>query len=204
MAEAQIDLDCESGSGLREAISKIMGVASMKSGEMNLLKAGWLDTPLGPMLAVSDEEALYLLEFMNCRGLEAEIEKLKETMNSVIVPGQSKPIASIQEEISKYFKGKLVDFKTPFKTRGSPFQERVWAELQNIPYGESRSYVDIAKALKDPAAVRAVGGANGANRIAILIPCHRVINANGEIGGYAGGVDRKKWLLAHESKARKL
>lgn len=196
--EAQLSSGYESGSGFRDAFSRIMGAAPSKIVSDQSLKASWLDTPLGPMLAIADEEALYLLEFVDRRGLEREVERLRQKTKSAIIPGSTKPISLIENELKQYFKGKLREFKTPLCFLGSPFQKQVWQELQKIPPGETRSYSDIAIAVGRPTAFRAVAQANGANQLAIIIPCHRVINANGEIGGYGGGVIRKKWLLNHE------
>ena len=196
--EAQLSSGYESGSGFRDAFSRIMGTAPSKSGEGRVLKASWLDTPLGPMLAIADEEALYLLEFVDRRGLEREIERLRKNMKAAIIPGHAKPIQQVEQELSQYFEGGLIEFKTPLFLIGSPFQKSVWEELKRIPLGESRSYLEIAEAIGKPAAFRAVAQANGANQFAIIIPCHRVINSDGELGGYGGGLARKKWLLGHE------
>lgn len=163
---------------------------------MNKLKCAWIETILGPMMAIADEKALYLLEFGDRKNLEREIEKMKQ--NFVIVEGRTDPIHSIEIELKMYFAGSLKDFKTPLFIGGTPFQKLVWNELQKIPNGETRSYSEIAKALNKPTAFRAVAMANSSNQLAILVPCHRVINANGDIGGYAGGINKKEWLLFHE------
>ena len=159
-----------------------------------------IDTPLGPMIAIADEESLYLLEFMDRRGLTREIERLRKRTKSDILPGSTAPIRSIENELSQYFEGTLKVFKTPLCFLGSPFQKHVWEELQKIPFGETRSYAQLAVMIGKPSACRAVANANGANQIAIVIPCHRVINSSGELGGYAGGLPRKKWLIEHERK----
>jgi len=174
--------------------------APMVLGHHNILKASWLDTPLGPMTAIADDDALYLLEFLDCRGLEREIERLKQKTKAVIIKGATPPIHSIENELSQYFKGNLVKFKTPLFLFGSLFQKQVWETLQKIPYGETRSYADIAKSIGKPTAFRAVAQANGANQLAIVIPCHRVINTNGALGGYAGGITRKEWMISHEKQ----
>lgn len=152
------------------------------------------------MIAISDEDALYLLEFVDRRGLEREVECLRQKTKSAIIPGSTQPIRSIEKELSLYFDGKLKIFKTPLYFLGSPFQKHVWEELKKIPYGETRSYFDIAKSIGKSSAFRAVAQANGANQIALVIPCHRVINTNGDLGGYGGGITRKKWLITHESE----
>jgi AraC family transcriptional regulator of adaptative response/methylated-DNA-[protein]-cysteine methyltransferase len=169
-----------------------------KGKDITILKATWLDSPLGPMLAIANDEFLYLLEFVERRGLEREIERLRAKTNSTIIRGRTKPIESIESELKQYYVGTLKEFKTPLHLLGSPFQQEVWAELQKIPPGETRSYSDIAIAIKRPSSQRAVANASGANQLAIIIPCHRVIQANGKIGGYAGGISRKQWLLNHE------
>ncbi len=198
--DAQLSSGYESGSGFRDAFSKIMGSAPSKSGDQKVLKASWLDTPLGPMLAVADEEALYLLEFVDRRGLEMEIERLRKKAKLPIVPGLTAPIRQIEKELAEYFEGKRKEFKTPLFQIGSPFQKRVWEELRKIPHGETRSYAELAAAIGNPSAFRAVAQANGANPIAIVVPCHRVINTGGALGGYGGGISRKEWLLNHEKK----
>ncbi|MBA3604205.1 MAG: bifunctional transcriptional activator/DNA repair protein Ada [Parachlamydiaceae bacterium] len=198
--DAQLSTGYESSSGFRDAFSRIMGAAPTKSGHSNILKTSWLDTPLGPMIAISDEKDLYLLEFVDRRGLEREVERLRKKTKSAIIPGRTKPINSIEDELKSYFEGVLMEFKTPIFFLGSPFQRRVWEELKKIPSAETRSYSEIADAIGKPTACRAVAQANGANQIAIVIPCHRVINTNGELGGYGGGLARKKWLINHEKQ----
>ncbi len=198
---AQLSTGYESGSGFRDAFSRIMGAAPIKQGKTNLLQASWLDTPLGPMIAIADEKVLYLLEFVDRRGLEREIERLRKKTGSAIIPGHNKPIHLIKNELQAYFMGELKQFTTPIVFLGSDFQKRVWEELLKIPYGETRSYSDIASTIGKRRAFRAVARANGSNQFAIIVPCHRVINQDGCLGGYGGGVSRKKWLINHEKKS---
>ena len=199
--EAQLTTGYESSSGFRDAFSKIMGAPPTHfDRHAPLLKASWLDSPLGPMLAIADESALYLLEFVERRGLEREIERLRLKMHAAILPGKTNPILSIEEELHAYFAGQLKSFKTPLHLLGSPFQRQVWEALLTIPYGETRSYAEQAVAMGKPTACRAVANGNGANQLAIVIPCHRIINSNGALGGYGGGIARKQWLLDHEKK----
>lgn len=188
----------ESNSNLRETFSHIIDTALTKIGTSNILKASWLDTPLGPMLAIGDDKALYLLEFLDRKGLERKVERLRKKIQSAIIPGHTPPIISIENELKKYFEGKLIEFTTPLFFLGSPFQQRVWDELQKIPFGETRSYSEIATAINQPSAFRAVANANGANPCTLIVPCHRVINTSGALGGYSAGLTRKKWLLNHE------
>ncbi|WP_413373992.1 bifunctional transcriptional activator/DNA repair enzyme AdaA [Paenibacillus taichungensis] len=198
--DAQLSTGYESGSGFRDAFSRIMGAAPTQVDEEHVLKASWIDTRLGPMMAVADEKALYLLEFVDRRGLEREVERLRKRTKSAIVPGVTEPIRSIERELAQYFEGTLTVFHTPLFWLGTPFQKSVWEQLIAIPPGETRSYQDIANVLGKPTACRAVAQANGANQLAIVIPCHRVINASGELGGYGGGLTRKNWLLTHEKQ----
>jgi AraC family transcriptional regulator of adaptative response/methylated-DNA-[protein]-cysteine methyltransferase len=169
-------------------------------GSETVLKASYLDSPLGRMLAIADDKALYLLEFVERRGLEWEIERLRLRTKSAIMSGSNNSIISIKTELKFYFNGALQSFTTPIHLMGSPFQKLVWGELMRIPYGQTRSYADQALAIGKPSAYRAVANANGANHLAIIIPCHRIINTNGELGGYGGGIARKKWLINHEKK----
>ncbi|OYK80341.1 bifunctional transcriptional activator/DNA repair enzyme protein Ada [Coxiella burnetii] len=195
----QLSTGYESSSGFRDAFSRVMGTPPSKAPQQ-LLKATWLDTKLGQMVAIADDTGLYLLEFSDRRGLEREIERLREKLKAAIIPGETSVIDRIKKEIRQYFAGKRMVFETPLHLIGPPFQKKVWEALRKIPPGETRSYVDIAKFIKEPKAYRAVARANGANQLAIIIPCHRVINANGDLGGYGGGITRKQWLLEHERK----
>ncbi|MFV9874716.1 MAG: methylated-DNA--[protein]-cysteine S-methyltransferase [Rickettsia conorii subsp. raoultii] len=162
------------------------------------LKSAWLGTPLGSMLAISDTERLYLLDFVESKGLEYKIKRLKINTKSAITEDRTRPIISIEEELKSYFSGTLQKFNTPIYLLGSKFQKLVWQELMNVPYGETRSYFTQAKLIGMERSYRAVANANGANKFAIIIPCHRIINNNGELGGYGSGLDRKKWLIEHE------
>lgn len=174
----------------------------MKKLSPNTLKASWLATKLGPMIAIADEDALYLLEFGDQGGFEYEVNRLRVKTKLDIVPGVTFPIRSIEKELQLYFDGQLREFKTPLCLLGSLFQKNVWEALKKIPFGETRSYLDIAKAVGKPTAFRAVAMANRANQLAIIIPCHRVINANGKLCGYRGGLIRKQWLINHEDHCK--
>ncbi len=195
--DAQLSAGYKSGSGFRDAFSKIMGVAPSQATPL-ILKAKWIDTPLGPMVAMADDEKLYLLEFADRRGLEREVERMRKRLKAAIIPGDSPILDQITSELSDYFSGKNLIFKTPMHLLGSPFQQSVWQALMTIPLGKTWSYTDLANAIGNPKAMRAVANANGANQLAIIIPCHRVIRADLTIGGYGGGISRKEWLLNHE------
>lgn len=197
---AQLSAGYESSSGFRDAFSRIMG-APPSVVDHYILKAAWLDTKLGPMIAIADSTALYLLEFIDRRGLEKEIECLRKKLKVAIIPGETLILKQIKCEITQYFDGQRMKFETPLHLIGSLFQKKVWDTLMKIPAGETRSYADIAKSINKPTAYRAVALANGANQLAIIVPCHRVINTNGDLGGYGGGITRKQWLLEHEKKS---
>lgn len=167
--------------------------------QLILLKTAWIDTPLGPMIAIANDESLYLLEFATRRGLEREIERLRQR-GFTLIPGISPPLTSIETELNNYFEGKLQTFKTPYCVFGSSFQQKAWKTLCQIPYGETRCYAEQSVLLQKPKAYRAVGNANGANQLALIVPCHRVIASDGTLGGYGGGLTIKEWLINHEKR----
>ncbi len=193
---AQHSAGYESGSGFRNAFSRLMG-APPAANDARALVAAWLDTPLGPMIAIADEDKLHLLEFLDRRALESEIRRLKQTEKSTVIPGRTPPIDLLEKELKQYFDGTLHVFNTPLNLAGSAFQQSVWKALLDIPAGDTRSYSEIAKIIRNPAATRAVARAN---RMAIIVPCHRVIGADGALTGYGGGLARKEWLLTHEAR----
>jgi O-6-methylguanine DNA methyltransferase len=148
-----------------------------------MFKRAEIETPLGTMYAFFKGGFLHYLGF--------EEEWISAT------PGEA-PLLS--QELDLYFKGGLREFKTPLRMTGTPFQIQVWNALRNIPFGETCSYKEVASMIQNPKACRAVGLANGSNPFAIIVPCHRVIQADGSLGGYSSGLERKKWLLNHEKK----
>lgn len=163
------------------------------------LAVSTMHTPLGPMLAVFGDVGLCLLEFFECQALERELLALQQTLRARFAWRETAASRTLQHELDQYFAGKLQQFGTALHPVGTPFQQAVWRSLQAIPYGETRSYKAQAEHLGQPRAVRAVAAANGQNKIAILIPCHRVIGSNGQLVGYAGGLARKQALLKLES-----
>lgn len=198
---AQLNSGYQSGSGFRDAFSRILGVPPQGfSGKV--LQVSWMDTELGPMIAIASDTSLLLLEFTDRRGLENEIIQLRNRTRSAIVPGQNEILKSLRVDLQCYFSGQRLTFQTPIELIGTEFQKRVWSELLQIPPGEVRSYSEQAQQIDKPTAVRAVARANGANKLALIVPCHRVIGANGGLTGYAGGLVRKQWLLDHEQKYR--
>ncbi|MEQ1883512.1 MAG: methylated-DNA--[protein]-cysteine S-methyltransferase [Bryobacteraceae bacterium] len=197
----------ESHSGFREAFGKVFGTAPgrVKSGvaeNATCIHLAWIETPLGPMVAGSVDEKICLLEFTDRRMIEAQFRKLRGHFRLPMIPGDTPVLRTLRTEIQEYFEGKRTEFTPPLAYRGTEFEETVWKQLLRIPTGETRSYQDIARELGNPKGSRAVGRANGMNRLAILIPCHRVVNQNGDLGGYGGGLWRKRILLDLERKSR--
>jgi AraC family transcriptional regulator of adaptative response/methylated-DNA-[protein]-cysteine methyltransferase len=196
--DQQLDAGFDSPSGYREAFSRLFGTRPSKADGVAVMYSQWLDTPLGPMLVIADDAGIHVLDFVNRRGLEKEIGRLRARNKSVIVPGQHPYLEQASEEIGEYYDGRRQSFTLPLAWRGTPFQNSVWQQLLAIPSGETRAYADIAKAVGQPTAVRAVARANGDNYRAIVIPCHRVIGSDGALTGYGGGLARKQWLLDFE------
>ena len=190
----------ESHSGFRDAFTRTFGTTPGQSLQTSCIVTTAIDTPLGPMIAGATDEGLCLLEFTDRRMLEAQIARLGKLLKQPLVPGEHAHLAHARRELEQYFAGMLADFTVPMVFRGTPFEERVWRELVRIPYGETLSYAQLAGRVESPGGQRAVGRANGLNRISIIIPCHRVVNSDGQLGGYGGGLWRKHWLLALERK----
>jgi len=196
---AQLNAGYESASGFRHAYTQRFGKAP-KNASLAPLMIDWIDTPLGPMIAICDDSSLYLLEFTTRKNIDRQVSRLQKTYGRAILPGHTDITAHIIQELNAYFAGKLTQFSTPFIPTGTAFQKSVWAALQTIPYGQTWSYAELALAIGNEKAVRAVASSNGSNGVALVIPCHRVINTGGGLGGYAGGLESKKWLLAHEKQ----
>lgn len=149
----------------------------------------FFDSPIGPLVVAGDDDALTFLHLPRA-GKPGHV-----------APEWQRSPARLREaraQLAAYFAGKLLTFDLPLAPHGTEFQQRVWDELLQIPYGDTISYIELARRLGKPSAMRAVGAANGANPLAILVPCHRVIGANGTLVGYGGGLPAKRWLLDHE------
>jgi AraC family transcriptional regulator of adaptative response/methylated-DNA-[protein]-cysteine methyltransferase len=185
----------DSHSGFRDAFARTFGRPPGKGRDAGCVVVAWAESPLGPLLMGATDDGVCLLEFTDRRALETQIDTVRRRFRSAVVPGHHAYIDQLQDELAPYFAGKLQKFRVPLIYPGTPFQQKVWEELLKIPYGETRSYEDVARAVGTPTAQRAVGTANGSNRIAIVIPCHRVVNKGGRLGGYGGGLWRKQFLL---------
>ena len=197
-----LDHGYESHSGFREAFAQTFGRAPGQSRQADCVVTTWVESPLGPLMTAATSEGLCLLEFTDRNRLESQLATLQKLHRCAIVPGESKVLDQLKEELAEYFAGTRTQFTVPLVYRGTPFQTRVWDALRRIPYGETRSYIDLAQTIGAPQASRAVGHTNGLNRIAIVIPCHRVVNKSGELGGYGGGLWRKRLLLDLEQTGK--
>jgi AraC family transcriptional regulator of adaptative response/methylated-DNA-[protein]-cysteine methyltransferase len=161
-------------------------------------------TPLGPMFAVANDRGLMLCEFADRPMLPTQMRRIERICDGPVEPGTHPILTQMRRELEEYFLGQRDVFTIPLVLDGTPFQTSVWRQLLTIPFGTTTSYDTIAVQVARPGAARAVGRANGDNRIAIIVPCHRVINADGSMSGYGGGRRRKSWLLAHERRGSQL
>ena len=193
----------ESHSGFRSAFGRSFGAAP---GRARVEGAGifttMIESPLGPLIAAAGDDGICMLEFTDRRMLEKNVATMRRKFRCAVVPGTQKWLTRLRRELADYFSGKRAGFTVPVVPRGTPFQEKVWRELRNIPHGETIAYDELARRIGQPTAQRAVARANGMNRICILIPCHRVIGKDGSLTGYGGGLWRKKLLLDLERRQK--
>jgi AraC family transcriptional regulator of adaptative response/methylated-DNA-[protein]-cysteine methyltransferase len=185
----------ESESGFRDAFRRTFGGPPGRHRMLDTLVSGRLESPIGALEVAANSEGICLLEFEDRRALPAQWKVLAKRFGTPVVPGRSEHIDRLAEELARYFAGQLREFTVPLVIRGTPFQERIWRRLLQIPYGSTMSYEALARATGHPGAQRAVGRANGDNRLAIVVPCHRVVQKNGQLRGYGGGLWRKQFLL---------
>jgi AraC family transcriptional regulator of adaptative response/methylated-DNA-[protein]-cysteine methyltransferase len=160
-----------------------------------------IETPIGEMIAGATDAHLVMFEFEHRRMYNTQIERLRAALSAELVPGESLVFDVLRQQLAEYFDRRRRDFTVPLLTPGTPFQMKVWNALQQIPTGATTSYKRLAESIGQPDAIRAVARANGDNRIAILIPCHRVIGSDGQLVGYGGGLWRKRKLLDLEARA---
>jgi AraC family transcriptional regulator of adaptative response/methylated-DNA-[protein]-cysteine methyltransferase len=189
--------------GFRKAFVRLFGRTPRDAAATAALVAGRIATPLGPMLAIAADEGICLLEFVDRRGLEREVLDLRRRTGATVVPGEHRHLRTLRRQLGEYFRGRRADLDLPVVLHGSEFQCAVWEALRHIPAGDTCSYADVARRIGRSGAVRAVGRANGANRLALLVPCHRVIRSDGALCGYGGGLWRKRRLLELERAPRR-
>lgn len=189
-----------SESGFRKACLDLFGCSPADAAERGAapIVARWLDSRLGPILACATDAGVCMLEFVDRRALAVQLQTMRRRLMRPVIPGDNAHLTLLVRELEAYLQNGRASFTVPLDAPGTAFQQRVWEALRAIPAGQTRSYAEIARAIGAPAAVRAVARANGDNRIAIIIPCHRVIGSDGTLTGYGGGLWRKQALLNHE------
>lgn len=193
------DTGYESLSGFGYTYKKVLGKSPQKSLEENIILISRLTTPIGPMFICATDKGICLLEFVDRRMLETEFKDLQRLLKARIITGENEHIKQAKNELSEYFNGNRKVFDVKVHSPGTDFQKSVWDCLKKIAFGDTATYEQQAEIIHKPKAIRAVASANGFNRISIIIPCHRVIGTNGQLTGYGGGLERKKWLLHHEN-----
>ena len=166
---------------------------------ISTLKKTTIDTPLGAVVTLADDQSLYLLEFADSKNLVRKIRQI-EKQDYAVVSGSTVITERLEQELASYFKGTSREFNTPLRFSGSVFQQSVIKQLLHVGYGETCSYSQLAQLLDKPGAVRAVAAANASNPLAIVVPCHRVVGLDGKLRGYSGGLERKAWLLDLEKQ----
>ena len=197
---AQLDAGFASSSGFREAFAGKFGRPPQRARSSALLRSDWIDTPLGTMIALTDASAIHLLEFVNRKHIDLQLSRYRVRLNAAFLPGETEASRALRKALDGYFSGARLAFDVALAETGTPFQQKVWARLRRIPPGATLAYSELAREIGAPNAVRAVANANAMNRCAIVIPCHRVIGADGGLTGYAGGLPRKQWLIDHERR----
>ncbi|MFC2095455.1 bifunctional transcriptional activator/DNA repair enzyme AdaA [Candidatus Bipolaricaulota bacterium] len=195
VASAAFGSGFESLSAFSDSFKKAVGFTPSRSRTSSIAAVTRIQSPLGPLLAVANDDGLCLLEFVDRRMLETQLERVRKQLDVALLPGANPGFGTVRTQLAEYFAGKRKEFDLPLVITGTDFQLQVWNALRTIPYGETRSYREQAESINRPTAVRAVARANGDNRFAIIIPCHRVIGTDGSLTGYGGGIRRKQYLL---------
>lgn len=186
---------------LRTTRDVLKPYASIFDGDKTPLKAKIIESPIGSLVAVSNERSLLFLTPIEGKHLDSELKQLTKVFSKSIVENDdSKPLKLLESELSEYFKGDLTKFKTPLELDaiGTEFQQSVWHEIHKIEYGKTSTYSELAKNIGKPKSYRAVANACGRNPISIVVPCHRVLASNNGLGGYSSGVEKKELLLDFE------
>ncbi|NOX99473.1 MAG: methylated-DNA--[protein]-cysteine S-methyltransferase, partial [Verrucomicrobia bacterium] len=185
----------ESLSGFNESYRSIFGESASKSKHRTVVNTLRFSSPIGSLIACASETGVCFLGFVGQKKLEENVAAIQKELNAVMIPGPNPHLTQVRKEVGEYFKASRTRFSVPLHLIGTDFRKRVWEALLNIPYGTTLTYGQQASTMNHERAVRAVASANAMNKISIIIPCHRVIGANGELSGYAGGLPKKQWLL---------
>jgi len=202
VTDAAFDQGYSSLSGFHEAFRNLLGVPPTQARDLPTVTVNRLPTPLGPMIACVSDAGVHLLEFADRRMLATQLRRMQRTTPGHLLPGTHRVLDALAAQLDAYFAGGLTRFDLPLAAPGTEFQQAVWRQIAGIPSGATLTYGEIAERIGRPAAVRAVGRATGDNRLAILIPCHRVVGSDGRLTGYGGGLWRKRRLLELERSER--
>ena len=194
------DSGYESLDGFESLFEKFTKKSLVNNDGKIIILAKRLTTPIGPMFLCATEKGICLLEFDDRKNIKKQFSQLEKLLNGIVFRGENEHIILAKQQLEEYFLGQRKDFELPFFMPGTDFQKQVWKCLTQIPYGETSSYQQQSIMLGNPKAIRAMASANGRNRLAIIVPCHRVIGKDGNLTGYAGGLTRKQWLLEHEKR----
>jgi len=189
------DVGYESLSAFNDAFLKFAGTSPIRASGRTVVHVTRVESPVGQLVLGATDTDLVLLEFVDRRMLPTQVARVAKALGCVFAPGETPLLKRVRTQLDEYFSGRRKNFDLPIAMTGTPFQTSVWKALLEIPSGATRSYKDVAEAIGRPEAVRAVARANGDNRMAIVIPCHRVIGADGKLVGYGGGLWRKQRLL---------
>ncbi len=198
------DSGYDSLSGFNSMFKNIIGASPQKSKDKRIVNITYIETDLGMMIAAATDKGICMFEFADYKQLELELRQLAASFKSPLVQGENPHFETLRNQLDEYFKGERKNFDIPLDLVGTEFQKQVWLSLLKIPYGTTTNYAKQAELLGKPSAVRAVANANGKNKISIILPCHRVIGADGTLTGYGGGIWRKKKLLEFEKKNLKM
>lgn len=182
-------------SGFHEAFRNLLGVPPTRARDLPTVVVNRLPTPLGPMVACVSDAGIHLLEFADRRMLATQLQRMQKATPGHLLPGSHRHLDALARQLEAYFAGTQERFEVPLAAPGTPFQEAVWQRIAAIPRGATATYAEVAEGIGRPRAVRAVGRATGDNRLALLVPCHRVVGTDGRLTGYGGGVWRKRRLL---------
>ncbi len=196
--DAAFQAGYESLSGFGYTYKKLLGKSPNQSTGKNIIQIKRITTPLGPMFMAATDDGICLLEFVDRKSLETEFTDLQHLLDATILVGENQHITQGVKEINEYFRGLRAVFEVAVHHPGTRFQDKVWKILRKVPFGSTLSYAELAVKTGNGKATRAVAAANGKNRIAIIVPCHRVIGKTGDLTGYGGGIERKRWLIHHE------
>lgn len=198
ITDSAFDSGYDSLSGFNQSFQTVFGQSPSQSKNKNIINVMRIASPIGSLIACASNKGICFLGFVGQKHLERNFTLIQKHFKAVILPTPNPHLKTLEKELKEYFDAKRQTFDVALDVIGTDFQQKVWQALLQIPYGETSSYKQQAIAIDKLKAIRAVATANGANKISIIIPCHRIIGSDGSLTGYAGGLHRKKWLLDFE------